>query len=120
MRWATLGRGRFYFFLLILPAVLYVVAWRIAPALYTIFLSFTQYNIVYDSGPTWNHLENYRRLLHDRGLLESLRISVVFTVAATAVELPFSVRRIGSLMNVFFLNDRLFTSWKDWDDSQMT
>ena len=25
--------------------------------------------------------------------------------AATAVELPFSVRRIGSLMNVFFLND---------------
>jgi glutamate-1-semialdehyde aminotransferase len=25
--------------------------------------------------------------------------------AATAVELPFSVRRIGSLMNIFFLND---------------
>lgn len=82
-----LGRGRFYFFLLILPAVLYVVAWRIAPAAYTIWLSFTQYNIVYDSAPQWNHLENYRRILRDSGLLESLRISVVFAVAATAVEL---------------------------------
>jgi len=100
MRWATLGRGRFYFFLLILPAVLYVVAWRIAPALYTILLSFTQYNIVYDAGPTWNHLQNYGRLLHDRSLLESLRISVVFTVAATAVELL-----VGLGVGVFFDSD---------------
>ena len=87
MRWATLGRGRLHFILLLLPAVIYVVAWRIAPALYTVWLSLTQYNIVYDPGPQWNHLENYRRILHDSGLLESLRLSVAFAVTATAVEL---------------------------------
>jgi len=87
MRWATLGRGRLYFALLMFPAILYVVVWRIAPALYTIWLSFTRYNIVYDPGPEWNHLENYLRLLHDSGLLESLRISAVFAVAATGIEL---------------------------------
>ena len=87
MRWAILGRGRLYFFLLIFPAVLYVVVSRIAPAGYTLWLSLTQYNIVYDTGPHWNHMENYRRVLHDSGLLEALRISAVFAVVATAIEL---------------------------------
>ena len=87
MRWATLGRGRLYFLILTLPAVLYVLAWRIAPAFYTIWLSFTQYNIIYDPGPQWNHLENYRRLLQDGALGEALRLSVVFALSATAIEL---------------------------------
>ena len=87
MRWATLGRGRLYFLLLTLPAVLYVFVWRIAPAFYTVWLSFTQYNIIYDPGPQWNHLENYRRLLQDGGLGEALRLSAVFAISATAMEL---------------------------------
>ena len=33
------------------------------------------------------------------------RLAREFKKAAMAVELPFSVRRIGSLMNIFFLND---------------
>lgn len=91
MRWATLGRGRLYFLLLTLPAVLYVIAWRIAPAFYTVWLSFTQYNIIYDPGPQWNHLENYRRLLHDSGLFQSLRLSAIFGLAATGIELVIGV-----------------------------
>jgi multiple sugar transport system permease protein len=87
VRWATLGRGRLYFLLLTLPAVVYVFAWRIAPAFYTVWLSFTQYNIIYDPGPQWNHLENYRRLLQDAGLGEALRLSAVFAISATAIEL---------------------------------
>ncbi len=91
MRWAALGRGRLYFVLLALPAVLYVIAWRIAPALYTIWLSFTQYNIIYDPGPRWNHLANYHRLLHDSGLLHALKLSAVFALVATGFELLIGV-----------------------------
>jgi len=100
MRWATLGRGRLQFILLALPAVIYVLAWRIAPALYTIWLSFTQYNLVYDAQPTWNQLENYRRLLQDGGLLEALRLSFTFALAATAVELA-----VGVVAAAFFDSD---------------
>jgi multiple sugar transport system permease protein len=91
MRWATLGRGRLTFILLALPAVAYVLAWRIAPALYTIWLSLTQYNLVYDTQPHWNQLANYGRLLHDSGLLEALRLSFTFALAATSVELAAGV-----------------------------
>lgn len=100
MRWATLGRGRLYFLLLALPAILYVLAWRIAPALYTIWLSFTQYNMVYDADPQWNQFANYGRLLHDAGLLEALRLSAMFAVTATAVELL-----IGLAAAAFFDSD---------------
>ena len=84
--WATLGRGRLYFWLLLLPAVVYVAAWRLAPALYTLWLGLTQYNIVYDTLPRWNHFENYGRILHDAGLRESLYLSVEFALIATAAE----------------------------------
>jgi len=91
MRWATLGRGRLYFWLLTLPAVLYVAAWRLAPALYTIWLSMTQYNMVYDTLPRWNHLDNFRRILHDAGLAGSLQLSVEFALIATAAESTLGV-----------------------------
>jgi multiple sugar transport system permease protein len=100
VRWATLGRGRLYFLLLTLPAVLYVLVWRIAPAFYTVWLSFTQYNLIYDSGPQWNHLANYRRLLQDGGLGEALRLSVVFAISATAIQLL-----IGLAAAAFFDSD---------------
>src|SRR6266852_764907 len=100
MRWAALGRGRLYFVLLALPAVLYVIAWRIAPALYTIWLSFTQYNIIYDPAPRWNHLANYHRLLHDSGLLHALKLSAVFALVATGLELV-----IGVVAAAFFDSD---------------
>jgi multiple sugar transport system permease protein len=86
MSWATLGRSRLYFWLLTAPAVLYIVVWRLAPALYTVWLSLTQYNIVYDVLPRWNHFENFGRLLRDSGLRGSLSLSVEFAVIATAAE----------------------------------
>lgn len=100
MRWAILGRGRLYFWLITLPAVVYVVVWRLAPALYTVWLSLTQYNIVYDAVPRWNHWENFAHLLRDGSLRESLRLSLEFALIATAAELV-----IGLAVAVFFDTD---------------
>jgi multiple sugar transport system permease protein len=100
MTWVTLGRGRAYLIVLLVPAVVYVVAWRIAPALYTVWLSLTQYNLVYDAAPHWNRLENYRRVLHDTSLIEALRLSLTFAAVATAVELL-----VGTTAAAFFDSD---------------
>ncbi len=100
MRWATLGRDRFYFMLFSLPAILYVLAWRIAPAMYTAWLSLTRYNIVYDNQPSWNHLENYGRILSDGGFWAAVRLSVEFALVATAIELI-----VGSAAAIFFDSD---------------
>jgi multiple sugar transport system permease protein len=100
MRWATLGSGRFYFWLLTLPAVLYVMAWRLGPALYTIWLSLHQYNLVYDDAPRWNHFANFPQIIHDAALHGSVGLSVEFAVIGTAAELI-----IGLAAALFFDTD---------------
>lgn len=100
MRWATLGRGRLYFWLMTLPAVLYVVVWRFAPALYTLWLSMHQYNIVYDTLPRWNHFQNFGQIARDASLRGSLSLSVEFALIATAAELV-----IGLAAALFFDTD---------------
>src|SRR3989449_11169296 len=87
MTWVTLGRGRLFFVLLMLPAVVCVRPGRRALPLYSLWLSLTHYNFVCAGAPHLTRLENYRRILHDGSLSEALRLSVIFAVIATAVEL---------------------------------
>ncbi|MDR7417686.1 MAG: sugar ABC transporter permease [Armatimonadota bacterium] len=71
----------------VLPGVVYVLAWRIVPALYTAFLSLHTYNLAYDAGPRWYGLANYVRLAGDAGLMSSLRVTLVFAASAVTAEL---------------------------------
>jgi len=87
MGWALLGGGRTTFVLLAAPAILYVLAWRIGPALYTLWLSLHQYNLVYDAQPQWVLFKNYTLLFQDAGLWDALRRSIAFALIATGVEL---------------------------------
>jgi multiple sugar transport system permease protein len=87
MKWAALGSGRLYFWLMTVPAVLYVVVWRLGPAVYTLWLGLNQYNLVYDTAPRLNHLANYPRLFQDGALRQSLGLSGEFAVIATAAEI---------------------------------
>jgi multiple sugar transport system permease protein len=100
MKWAALGSGRLYFWLMVAPAVVYVIAWRLAPAVYTLWLGLTQYNIVYDVAPRWNHFANYAQILRDGALRQSLGLSAEFAVIATAAEVA-----IGLAAALFFDTD---------------
>jgi multiple sugar transport system permease protein len=71
----------------LLPALLYVTAWRIIPALYTAYLSFTAYNLAYDPSLDWVGFANYARLARESGLLSSFTVTMEFTIIVTAVEL---------------------------------
>ena len=100
MKWAVLGSGRFYFWLMTVPAVLYVVVWRLAPAVYTLWLGLHTYNIVYDNAPRWNHLANFVQIARDGALRQSLGLSAEFGLIATAAEVL-----IGLAAALFFDTD---------------
>jgi multiple sugar transport system permease protein len=100
MKWAVLGSGRFYFWLMTVPAVLYVVVWRLAPAVYTLWLGLHTYNIVYDNAPRWNHLANFVQIARDGALRQSLGLSAEFGLIATAAEVL-----IGLAAAMFFDTD---------------
>src|SRR2546426_8563754 len=56
--------------------------------------------MVCDAPPYWTRLENSRRILHDGSLSEALRLSVIFAVIATAIELA-----VGLAAAAFFDSD---------------
>jgi multiple sugar transport system permease protein len=71
----------------LLPALLYVTAWRIIPALYTAYLSFTGYNLAYDPSLDLVGFANYARVVRESGLLSSFIVTMEFTIIVTATEL---------------------------------
>ena len=75
----------------LLPALIYVAAWRILPALYTAYLSFTLYNLAYDPSLRWIGFANYARLARESGLLSSFTVTMEFTIIVTLAELALGL-----------------------------
>jgi multiple sugar transport system permease protein len=81
------GRQRAWLAIFLLPAVVYIAIWRFLPALYTVYLSFTSYNLAFDPSPAWMGIQNYAHLVRDDKLLASLDVTAEFSVPATLMEL---------------------------------
>lgn len=69
---------------LLLPAVLWVLAFTIYPLLYSVRLSF--YRVRVGRSDIFVGLDNYARMLADQRLWESARVTLVYVVAAVAIE----------------------------------
>src|SRR3954451_13553203 len=82
----------------LMPGMLYLVAIRLLPALFTVFLSFTHWNLQEGGWPVAAGLENYRALAADSGFLGALGRTLVFMLAATAIELALGLA-IALLLN---------------------
>lgn len=86
------GRGHFgprqravlFFFV---PGFLYLVIVRIVPALFTIYMSLTRWNLTSGDKMQFIGLANYGSLGADSGFLDSLLRTLVFMIVATTVEL---------------------------------
>ena len=61
------------------PALLGFLAFYLYPALRGMYISFTDWNLIANSG-SWVGLDNYERLSGDRQVWESLKITLVYTV----------------------------------------
>jgi multiple sugar transport system permease protein len=83
---------------LLLPGMAYLVVIRLVPALFTIGLSFTHWNLQEGGPPRLVGLDNYRALAGDAGFLGALGRTLLFMVVATAVELVLGLA-IALLLN---------------------
>jgi multiple sugar transport system permease protein len=75
-----------------LAAVLFLGPWfigllaiTIGPILASLFLSFTDYNLL--SPPEWIGLDNYREMLDDRRLHQALTVTVVYVLVGVPLQL---------------------------------
>jgi multiple sugar transport system permease protein len=71
----------------LLPGMLYLVALRIVPALFTFYLSLTNWNLTKRGGPSFIGLQNYADIWKDQPFLDSIARTILFTVVATSIEL---------------------------------
>jgi len=76
--------GYLWFFLI--PACAYLVIWRIAPLGFTIFLSFTSWDFMRAAMPTVIGWANYGKLFLESQFYHSLKVTLIFTGAALALE----------------------------------
>ncbi|WP_079122856.1 carbohydrate ABC transporter permease [Streptomyces abyssalis] len=71
------------------PAILVFGVFALVPLVLVGWLSFTTWNGLGD--PRWTGLGNWRDLITDPGLLHSLRITAVLTIAGWAVQTPLAL-----------------------------
>lgn len=64
--------------LFVLPSALFVFAFMLYPLLHAGYLSFTEYNFVYDSRPRFIGLQNYLDAFEDAQFLTSLKNTLVY------------------------------------------
>lgn len=70
----------------LLPMLAYIVAMRIAPLLYSLFLSFHDWNLIRQDSPVFTGFDNYHKLITDGRFHNSLFVSFFFMIVATGVE----------------------------------
>jgi multiple sugar transport system permease protein len=101
-----------WFWLMVAPTVLGFTAFTVGPMLYSLYLSFTKYNVV--DPPQWVGLGNYTYLLHhDPAFWPSLKVTLIYAGVsvpfgllislAVAMLLNSKVRGIGLYRTIFYL-----------------
>jgi multiple sugar transport system permease protein len=89
MRLSLQGREAIWFYLLISPFLIGFLAFTAGPLLASLYLSFTDYDLV--AAPAWTAGENYGNLLEDSFFWRSLRVTTVYTLMSVAPGLIFSL-----------------------------
>ncbi len=69
-----------------LPAVAFVMVMMLFPVLYTLFLSFTNWNLTSGMPLKWVWLRSYGRVFAEPRFLEALGRTIVFTLSAVTLE----------------------------------
>jgi multiple sugar transport system permease protein len=76
-------------FLFLLPWLIGLVGLTLGPMLYSLYLSFTKYNLL--SAPQWIGLQNFIQMGQDSRYWESVRVTLVYVVVSVPVVLIVSM-----------------------------
>ena len=83
------GRDNKAAYLFLLPWLVGLVVITIGPMLASLYLSFTNYNLI--QAPEWIGLENYVRMLEDARLHNSLRVTFTYVFVSTPLQLALAL-----------------------------
>jgi multiple sugar transport system permease protein len=72
-------------YLFLLPWLIGLVVITIGPMLASLYLSFTNYNLI--QAPEWTGVENYVRMLGDERLHNSLKVTFIYVFVSTPLQL---------------------------------
>jgi multiple sugar transport system permease protein len=99
-----LGRVLWFYFSMQAPSLLVLLAVVLIPVIYSVQLSFRSYSLVIP-GRTgqWVGVANYQRIIHDGDFGRAVLTTVIFTVAAVALETV-----IGTLVGIWLHRLRVF------------
>jgi multiple sugar transport system permease protein len=84
---AMRSQQRRLFWLFLVPGLVYLIGIRLLPAAVTLFLGFTDWNLVRSQAPRLIGLQNYLQIAGDGPFLEAMGRSLLFSALATAAEL---------------------------------
>ncbi|MEQ2528912.1 sugar ABC transporter permease [Bacillaceae bacterium CLA-AA-H227] len=73
-------------FIMFAIPIIYLAIWRIFPAFYTIYLSMTEYNMIWGNSPVFTGISNYIDVLTDSKFLNAIKLSLLFAIIAVSIE----------------------------------
>ena len=85
-----------------LPAIVFIALLMVFPILYTLYLSFTNWNLTSGMEPTFVGLTSYLRVFSEPRFLQALGRTFTFTLFAVAIEVVLGVA-IALILNRAFL-----------------
>lgn len=101
----------FHAYVFMSPAILGLLLFTLGPVIASLFLSFTEYNLITD--PVWIGLENYVDMFSEELFWQSLRVSAIYSVVSVplglvlalglAVLLNHKMRGITFFRSVYYL-----------------
>ena len=97
----------------IMPAFLLSTVFMFYPLVYSLYISFTEYNFAFDASPTFIGWSNYVRAFQDKAFIKSIQVTAVFSSLyfvivmlgglALALMLFYAKGRTGLFRTAFFL-----------------
>jgi multiple sugar transport system permease protein len=76
-------------YIFLAPWIVGLVVFTIGPMLASLYLSFTDYNLL--KAPVWSGLDNIERMLGDARLWNSLRVTLTYVVVSVPLQLAFAL-----------------------------
>mgnify|MGYP000073683057 CR=1 FL=1 len=74
------SRKRVYAILFILPAFIFIFSFMIYPIVYTLFMSFQEFNFVYDDAAKFIGLDNYVKAFNDTNFVAAMRNTFTYGI----------------------------------------
>jgi multiple sugar transport system permease protein len=103
-RWT---REAFHAYVFMAPAILGLLLFTLGPVIASLFLSFTEYNIL--TAPEWIGLANYAEMFSERLFWQAVRVSAIYSVVSVPLGLTLALG-LAVLLNHKMRGTMLFRS----------